>query len=118
MAKGNSFTLRGNAVADSEQVGNGPVKFSVAWNQARKVGDEWETTPHYFDVICWDREVVVSKGQRVLLNGYITQQRWQTDDGQNRSKVVLVADEVASVEKPGSESAPATGDAPQDEIDF
>ena len=118
MAKGNSFSLRGNVVADSVQEGNGPVKFSVAWNQSRKLENgEWESTPHYFDVICWDRDVALDKGTAVLLDGFITQQRWQNAEGQNRYKVELVAQEVAVVprkDKPAEapESTPVPEEIP------
>ena len=117
MARGNSFSITGHVVRDSEQTGNGPVKFSIAWNKARKVGDEWETTPHYFDAICWDRDVKLRKGEKAKLEGYISQERWSDDKGNKRSKVVLVAYEIVVVPKK-TDTPSENAEAAPEEIPF
>ena len=54
----------------------------------------------FFDVTCWSSlaENVaesVTKGARVIVHGRLDQQTWDAPDGSSRSKVVIVADEVA-----------------------
>ena len=36
----------------------------------------------------------LSKGMRVVVTGRIEQRSWETDDGEHRSKVEIVADEI------------------------
>lgn len=100
MAFDNNFVLTGNVVRDPEQHGEGPVKFAVAFNGRKKdrMTGEWVDDPSFFDVICWERELAagLSKGEAVTLAGKLKQERWEDKQtGQNRSKVVLVADTVA-----------------------
>ena len=100
MAWGNFSHIVGNVTRDPElrfsQSGVAVTQFGVAYNKKR--GDEQEA--HFFDVVCF-RELAenvaesVTKGMRVVVDGELQQRTWQTDDGQNRSKVELVADEVA-----------------------
>jgi single-strand DNA-binding protein len=37
----------------------------------------------------------VQKGTRVLVNGRLEQRSWETDNGDKRSKVEVIADEIA-----------------------
>jgi len=60
---------------------------------------EWEESTSFFDVVCW-RELAenaalsLSKGMRVMVIGRLEQRSWETDDGERRSKVEIVADEI------------------------
>ena len=96
----NNVSIAGNVVREPEikytQGGTALAKFSVAVNE--KKGDEERT--HYFDVTTFGRcaENVgnsVSKGDRVSVQGKLEQQTWETDGGDKRSKVAIVADDVA-----------------------
>jgi single-strand DNA-binding protein len=55
----------------------------------------------FFDVTCW-RDLAehvaesVGKGNRVVVYGRLDQNTWETKDGDKRSKVRIVADEVAA----------------------
>lgn len=97
MSKFNSVAISGNVVADSEQSGNGPTKLTVAWNKPKKPaqqGGEWTYEGHFFDVVLWDDSVSFRKGERVVVEGHIEQQRWETPEGDKRSKVVIIADSI------------------------
>jgi single-strand DNA-binding protein len=54
----------------------------------------------FFDVTCWRQlaenvaESLV-KGTRVIVYGRLEQRSWETNDGERRSKVEIVADDVA-----------------------
>ncbi|MFN2503983.1 MAG: single-stranded DNA-binding protein, partial [Acidimicrobiales bacterium] len=53
----------------------------------------------FFDVVCW-REMAenasesLSKGARVVVTGRLEQRSWETPEGDKRSKIEIVADEV------------------------
>jgi len=49
--------------------------------------------------VCWrdlaeNVALSLSKGMRVVVSGRIEQRSWETDDGEHRSKVEIVADEI------------------------
>jgi single-strand DNA-binding protein len=60
---------------------------------------QWEESTSYFDVVCW-RELAenvalsLAKGMRVVVIGRLDQRSWETEEGERRSKVEIVADEV------------------------
>jgi single-strand DNA-binding protein len=128
MANDNSVTITGNCTRDPElrYTNNGMqiATFGVAINQ-RKRNDsgQWEDgETSYFDVTCF-RELAenvaesVSKGTRVIVAGTLKQRSWETPDGDKRSKVEVIADEVgpslrwatASVERMGRSSSDGGG---------
>jgi single-strand DNA-binding protein len=105
MANDNSVTIIGNCTRDPElrYTNNGMqiATFGVALNQ-RKRNDsgQWEDgETSYFDVTCF-RELAenvaesVSKGTRIIVSGTLKQRSWETPDGDRRSKVEVIADEV------------------------
>lgn len=128
MANDNSVTITGNCTRDPElrYTNNGMqiATFGVAINQ-RKRNDsgQWEDgETSYFDVTCF-RELAenvaesVSKGTRVIVAGTLKQRSWETPDGDKRSKIEVIADEVgpslrwatASVERMGRSSSDGGG---------
>ncbi len=61
--------------------------------------DEWQEATSFFDVVCWrdlaeNVALSLTKGMRVVVTGRIEQRSWETDDGEHRSKVEIVADEI------------------------
>jgi single-strand DNA-binding protein len=103
MANGNTITIVGNATRDPElrylTSGTALANFGVAVNRRYQKNGEWEEEVSFFDVVCW-RELAdnvsesVSKGDRVIVTGRLEQRSWETQDGDKRSKVEIVADEV------------------------
>ena len=99
-------TIVGNLTANPELkfLGNGTPKteFSVAvshyWTDAS--GEKQEKTS-FFDVVAWryladDVARVLEKGVRVIVTGRLEQRSWEDEKtGSKRSKVELIADEVA-----------------------
>lgn len=61
---------------------------------------EWDEEVSFFDVVCW-RDLAenitesLDKGTRVVVIGRLEQRSWEGDHGEKRSKVQIVADEVA-----------------------
>ena len=90
--------LTRNAELKYTNSGAAVSKFSLAINQRRKKGDQWEDEVHYFDVSLWGKTAeainqYLVKGKQVGVEGQLRQDRWQ-QDGQNRSKVEIVATNV------------------------
>lgn len=99
-----SVSIIGNVVRDPEvkfaSTGNALLNFSIA--QTRKFtgkdGKDKEETS-FFDVTCFGplAENVansVVKGTRVMVSGRLAQNSWEDKDGNKRSKVEIVADEI------------------------
>ena len=102
MADINHVVLVGRLTRDAELKytagGQAVCKFSVAVNRRRKNGDQWEDEANYFDVVLWGRQgealnQYLLKGKSVGVDGELRQDRWQ-QDGQNRSKVEIVANNI------------------------
>jgi single-strand DNA-binding protein len=100
-----SITIIGNITRDPEMrftpSGQPTASFGVAVNrrwQNRQTQD-WEEATSFFDVVCW-RDLAenvsesLQKGSRVIVSGRLEQRSWETPDGDKRSKVEIVADEV------------------------
>jgi single-strand DNA-binding protein len=99
MADLNHVVLIGRLTRDAElkYTANGQAvcKFSVAVNRRRKNGDQWEDEANFFDIVLWGRQgeslnQYLVKGKLVGVDGELRQDRW-VQDGQNRSKVEIVA---------------------------
>ena len=99
MADINKVILVGRLTRDAElkYTGSGQAvcKFSVAINRRRKNGDQWVDEANYFDIVLWGHQgeslnQYLTKGKQVGIDGELRQDRWQ-QDGQNRSKVEIVA---------------------------
>jgi single-strand DNA-binding protein len=83
------FSPNGTAIAN----------FSLAINRKYKQDNETKEECSFFDVVAFGKTAetcgkYLGKGSCVLVEGRLQQRRWQTDDGQNRSKVEIVAQNV------------------------
>lgn len=97
----NTVTVVGNVTRDPElrftQGGMAVVNFGVAWNKRRNDGDDEVS---FFDVTCF-RQLAenvadsLSKGARVVVYGTLSQRSWENQQGERRSKVEILADDVA-----------------------
>jgi single-strand DNA-binding protein len=105
MSAGNSITIVGNITRDPElrytPSGQANVRLGVAVNrkwQDRNSG-EWQEATSFFDVIAW-RELAenvnesLKKGARVIVTGRLEQRTWE-QEGNKRSVVEIIADEIA-----------------------
>lgn len=81
--------------------GSPVVTFGLAVNRRwkSKVTDQWEEQVSFFDVTCW-RDLAenvassVQKGSRVIVTGRLEQRSWENQNGERRSKVEVVADDL------------------------
>ena len=101
----NAITVVGNVTRDPElkflNSGQAALKLSIAVNRRwqNRQTQEWEEATSFFDVVCW-REMAenaaesLARGSRVIVTGRLEQRSWETPDGDKRSKVEVVADEI------------------------
>ena len=145
----NSITISGNITRDPEMrytpSGVSKVTFGVAVNRSwrNQQTQEWDEQTSFFNVVAW-RQLAenvgasLAKGSRVVVTGRLEQRSWETEAGEKRSIVEVVADDVApslrfataevhkversgpgdggggggSPRRPASPAAPAGGGAP------
>jgi single-strand DNA-binding protein len=102
----NTVTVVGNLTRDPElrytPSGQAVVRLGVAVNrrwQNRQTND-WEEQVSFFNVTAWAQLAenvgeCLSKGTRVIVTGRLEQRSWETPDGEKKSSVDIVADEIA-----------------------
>jgi single-strand DNA-binding protein len=105
MSNGNSITVVGNLTRDPElrytASGTAKAQLGVAVNRRwqNRQTNEWEEATSFFTVVCW-REMAehvgesLQQGARVVVTGRLEQRSWETEQGEKRSVVEIVADEI------------------------
>jgi single-strand DNA-binding protein len=98
-----NVTLIGNLTRDPElrytTGGRGVASFGLACNRRYQVNGEWQEQVSFFNVVAWGTlgenvAASLTKGTRVIITGRLEQRSWETQDGEKRSVVEVVADEV------------------------
>ncbi|MFZ4432804.1 MAG: single-stranded DNA-binding protein [Microthrixaceae bacterium] len=102
---GNYVELIGNLTRDPElrfipsgaAVANFGLAVNRRWRNAQT--NEWDEEVSFFDVVCW-RDLAenvtesLTKGNRIMVSGRLQVRSWETDNGEKRSKVEILADEI------------------------
>lgn len=121
MASLNKVFLIGNLTRDPElryiPSGSAVATFTVAVNRVFKsqTGEKKEQTS-FIRVVVWGRRAEVSgeylsKGSPVFVEGRLQSRDWQTQDGQKRNTVEVVADNIQFL-RIGQKGAQAPADVP------
>jgi single-strand DNA-binding protein len=103
----NSITISGNITREPEMrytpSGVSKVNFGVAVNRSwrNQQTQEWEEQTSFFNVVAWRQlaeniSASLGKGSRVVVSGRLEQRSWETEQGEKRSIVEIVADDVAA----------------------
>ena len=101
----NRVIITGNLTKDPEMgalpSGTPVCTLRIACNGRRKNNESgnWEDVPNYFDVTVWGAQgencgKFLSKGRGVAVDGRLRWREWQTQDGQKRQAVDIIADTV------------------------
>jgi single-strand DNA-binding protein len=99
----NSVTLVGNITREPELRftggGKGVASFGLAVNRRYQVNGEWQEKVSFFNVTAWDTlgenaAASLTKGTRVLVTGRLEQREYETQQGEKRNVVEIVADEI------------------------
>lgn len=134
----NTVAISGNLTRDPElrttAGGTDVCNVGLAWEKRVKDGDEWVGKAQFFELTVWSGlgkmfADKARKGDRVFVQGELEQSSWETEGGEKRSKVVIVArdvdgewkyrkrDEVPAASAPTA-SQPAAPVADDDDIPF
>jgi single-strand DNA-binding protein len=99
----NTVTLVGNVTRDPElrytTGGRGVASFGMAVNRRYQVNGEWQEQTSFFNVVAWgtlgeNAAACVTKGTRLVVFGRLEQRSWDTQDGDKRTVVEVIADEL------------------------
>jgi single-strand DNA-binding protein len=99
----NSVTLVGNITREPELRftggGKGVASFGLAVNRRFQVNGEWQEKVSFFNVVAWDSlgenaAASLHKGTRIIVNGRLEQRDYETREGEKRTVVEIVADEI------------------------
>jgi single-strand DNA-binding protein len=100
-----TVTIVGNVTRDPEMrytpSGVAKASFGVAVSRRwqNRNSQEWEEQTSFFNVVCW-RDMAenvcesIGKGARIVVSGRLEQRSWETENGDKRSVVEIVADDV------------------------
>ena len=97
----NLTIVEGNLTRDAElkhlSSGTAVSGFDIAVNG--KPNQSGESKPSFFQVTLWGKIAetltpYLKKGKGVIVQGHLEQSAWTTQDGDKRSKVILVAERV------------------------
>ncbi len=114
MASFNKVLLLGNLTRDPEvrQTPSGTVMstFGLATNRRYRQDDAWQEEVCYVDVVAFGRlaetvGVYLKKGSLTMVEGRLHWRNWETEDGQRRSKLDVVANNVQFVPRTSGEGA-------------
>jgi single-strand DNA-binding protein len=134
----NRVIITGNLTRDPElrslPSGMSVCTLRIASNSRRKENGEWVDKPNYFSVTVWGAQGencqrFLSKGRPVAIDGRLEWREWQTQDGNKREAVEIVADSVQFLggREEGASSSSYSGgnngfaphsDVPADTSDF
>ncbi|MFQ5991251.1 MAG: single-stranded DNA-binding protein [Nitrospiraceae bacterium] len=108
MAGFNKVILIGNLTKNPElrYTPNGtPVaNFGLAVNRRFRQADELKEEVCYVDIVVFGKQAehcgqYLGKGNGVIVDGRLQQRRWETEDGQKRSKHEIVAQSITFLPK-------------------
>jgi single-strand DNA-binding protein len=128
----NVVVLTGNLTRDPElrslPSGMSVCSLRIASNTRRKgQSGEWEDKANYFDVTVWGAQgencaQYLSKGRPVAVDGRLEWREWETENGQKRQAIDIIADSVQFLgSREGGENGgrfTPQSDVPADTADF
>ncbi len=125
MAGFNKTVLMGNLTRNPElrfsPSGTPIALFGLGINRRWKQGEELKEEVTFIDIVVFGKQAehcgqYLTKGNSVIVEGRIQQRRWETEDGQKRSKHEVVAQTVTFLPKGTHqpESHPAEDQEPEE----
>lgn len=99
----NAVTLVGNITREPELRftggGKGVASFGLAVNRRYQMNGEWQEKVSFFNIVAWDSlgenaAASLHKGNRIIVTGRLEQREYETREGEKRTVVEIVADEI------------------------
>jgi single-strand DNA-binding protein len=120
----NKTILVGRLTKDAElrftPSGTPVCSFSIANGRSWKQGDEKKESVSYFNCVLWGKiaesvNEYLKKGTQLAIEGRLSQQRWQDESGNNKSKIEIVVDtfQFLGGKKESGEGQSSSGPAPE-----
>ena len=81
------------------QTGRPKASFGLAVNRRYQVNGEWQEQTSFINVVAWGQlgenaAASLNKGTRIMVAGRLEQRSYETQDGEKRSVVEVIADEI------------------------
>jgi len=104
----NKVILIGNLTRDPElrytPQGTSVCNFGIAVNRKYKQGEEMKEEVTFINIVVFGKQAdtcgqYLNKGSSVLIEGRLQERRWETEDGQKRSKHEVVAQNIRFMSK-------------------
>ena len=120
MASLNRVILIGNLTRDPElrytASGQPMAKFGLAVNERYKQGEEWKEKVNFIDITVWGKQAencnkYLNKGRPVCVEGRLSYSTWETEEGQKRSKLEVIAERVVFLGGRGGDDQQPSGGA-------
>ena len=101
----NTITVAGNITKDPELRftggGRAVASFGIAVARRYQVNNEWQEQTSFFNVVAWgslgeNAAASLTKGSRVTISGRLEQRSYETQEGDRRSVVEIVADDIGA----------------------
>lgn len=98
-----TVTLVGNITREPElrytAGGRGVASFGLAVNRRWQQNGEWQEQTSFFNVTAWaslgeNAAASLKKGTRIIVYGRLEQRSWETQEGEKRTVVEVIADEI------------------------
>lgn len=110
----NRVNITGNLTRNAElratAGGTQILAFGVAVNDRRKNPQTgaWEDVPNFVDCIVFGQRAeavsrFISKGSKVAIEGKLRYSAWENKEGQRRSKLEVIVDEIDSLSRQGQQ---------------
>lgn len=110
----NRVNITGNLTRDPElratAGGTQMLAFGVAVNDRRRNQQtgEWEDVPNFVDCIVFGSRAeavsrFITKGSKVAIEGKLRYSAWETKEGQRRSKLEVIVDEIDFLSRQGQQ---------------
>ena len=104
----NSLTIIGRLTKDLgndersfgyTQSGVCKASIDIATNRSKKQGDQWVDEVSYFTVLIWGKTAenlkpYLKKGTQICVKGFLKQERWTDQQGNNKNRVVIVSEQI------------------------
>ena len=86
------------------QNGTAKLQMTIAVNRSYKNGGEWVDEANFFDFVIFGKyaemmKTKLYKGLQICVEGQLRQDRWKDNNGNNRSKIYIVADAIQTFPK-------------------
>jgi len=120
MGEYNKVILLGNLTRDPDlrytPAGMPICEFPIAVHHRYRLNEELKEEVCFIDVVAFGRigersKNYLRKGAQVLVDGRLSQRRWETAEGKQRSKYEVVANTVQFLAKSGANSSEPEKDA-------